>query len=135
MPCGAELTPGEAKRTMEGIPKRVRRQLRELAGIAYERELSQELEKLAQGFEQWRQGKIDAFELNDLIHKHHNGASRDLWKHYHHSWLHIQVAYAVRAGILREEEVPEEAWLYIEGALAFYQENAEESPEPDSREG
>ena len=119
---------------MESIPKRVRRQLRELAGMAYERELSQELEKLAQGFEQWRQGTIDAFELNDLIHKHHNGASRELWKHYHYAWLHMQVAYAIFAGILREEEIAEEVWPYIEGALAFYERDSEQTPEPASGE-
>ncbi len=119
---------------MEELPKRVRRQLKELADMAYERELSQELDKLAQGFEQWRQGNLDAFELNDLIHKHHNGPSRELWKQYHYSLPHMQVAYAVSAGILREEEIPEEVWPYIEGMLAFYEHNSEETSETSSGE-
>jgi hypothetical protein len=56
-----------------------RRKLRELAGVAYTRELSAELAKLEGDFGQWRSGEIDPFELSDRIHRFHDGISRDLW--------------------------------------------------------
>lgn len=41
--------------------KRLKKRMRELMGIAYERELRQELEKLATQFQLWQQDKIDTF--------------------------------------------------------------------------
>ncbi len=58
--------------------KSERKELRRLAGLAYERELAKALEALEESFGQWRKKKISAFELSDCIHKFHNGTARNL---------------------------------------------------------
>jgi hypothetical protein len=64
----------EKESAME-YPKRIKRELRELAGQAHENELERELEKLARHFDEWREGKINAASLTELIHRYHSAAS------------------------------------------------------------
>jgi len=45
-----------------------RRRLRELAELAYERELSRELSDLEAEFGRWRSGETNAFDLSEAIH-------------------------------------------------------------------
>jgi hypothetical protein len=45
-----------------------KRKLRQLAGVAYERELGAELSKLEAEFARWRRGEIDPCELSDRAH-------------------------------------------------------------------
>jgi hypothetical protein len=93
---------------MHGYTKAQKKKLHELAGIANERELDQEMEKLSQHFETWRSGKIDCFELSDLIHKFHQGASREIWKTYVYGDPDTAVSRALAFGFLKKEEVSEE---------------------------
>jgi hypothetical protein len=58
------------------------RKLRELAGVAYSRELGTELSNVEKEFGRWRSGEIDPFELSDRIHRFHDGVSRDLYIAY-----------------------------------------------------
>jgi hypothetical protein len=74
------------------LGKSERARLRELASIAYERELARELAKLEDGFRRWRAGEINAFGLSDAIHLFHQGPSRDLFSKYAPSNLEIVVA-------------------------------------------
>ena len=46
-----------------------RKELRRLAGLAYERELAKALGSLEESFRQWKKNKITAFELSDLIRR------------------------------------------------------------------
>lgn len=62
--------------------KSVRKRLKQLALEAYEKELSLELKKLAKLFLLWDEGKIDAWSLEEAIHKFHNGPSRKLYGRY-----------------------------------------------------
>jgi len=86
--------------------KAVRRKLRELAGLAYTRELGAELAKLEAEFSRWRSGEIDPFELSDRIHRFHDGRSRELYIAYDVRNAHTSVARAVAHGILERAEVP-----------------------------
>ena len=85
--------------------KTERREIRRLAGLAHERELSSAVADLQSTFEQWRNGKIDVFALNDQIHKYHDGISRELYKKYAMGETHWSVASAIARGVLRESEV------------------------------
>ncbi len=100
--------------------KAAKRQLRELAALAYERELSRELALLERAFQDWRQGRISPFELSDLIHRFHNGPSRELYSFYHLGDNHLAVANALGAGVLDESEVPEAVRLELGPALAAF---------------
>ena len=86
--------------------KRTRKIARELCGLAYERELSTALQELEAKFQEWHEEKIDAFDLNDAIHKHHNGISRHLWNKYADKPEFILPIQIVN-GVIKEEEVPE----------------------------
>ncbi|MFH1581576.1 MAG: hypothetical protein ABIC39_05825 [Pseudomonadota bacterium] len=46
--------------------KPIRKKLRELAGLAHERELSRAIGTLGSHFTQWRRQEIDSFELNGM---------------------------------------------------------------------
>ena len=87
--------------------KPTRKKLRELAGLAHERELSRALETLDSHFTRWRQQEIDCFELNDRIHSFHQKTSRELWKTYSSMEDDFLVCRAVKLGFLSREEVPE----------------------------
>jgi hypothetical protein len=98
-----------------------RRQLRELAGLAWDRERGAELAELEAAFRQWRAGELSPHELSDRIHRFHNGAARELYVLYtsriHPSQL---VARAVAADILAESEVPAELLPALASAIEFY---------------
>jgi hypothetical protein len=111
------------------LPKSQRRALRELAGLAHDRELSAELTKLEAAFARWRAGEIDPHELNDIIHTFHQGPSRKLFSHYTDSDPIVPVAAAVLHGILAEAEVPEQLLSLLTSHIAFFREHAR--PEAD----
>jgi hypothetical protein len=82
-----------------------RRRLRELCGLSYERDLSAELARLEADFQRWRANEIDAFELSDLIHRFHQGPSRELFRVYSQPHLPLAVASAIHRGVLAGAEV------------------------------
>ena len=104
--------------------KRVGKELREISAKAYQIQLDEELAKLAQDFDDWRNHKIDGFELKDKIHKFHQGPARDLWKFYNYSKPDMLVAYAIVAGHIPESEVSDGAMQALENAIEFYRSDA-----------
>lgn len=88
-----------------GFTKSERKELRKLAGSAYERELAKALETLEESFRQWRKKKISAFELSDRVHKFHNGVARNLWSFYEAGHTEIIVRHAIAKGIILKTEV------------------------------
>jgi hypothetical protein len=85
--------------------KAQRRQIRHLAGLAYERELGAAAGELEREFERWRRGEIDVFALSEHIHKFHNGAARDLYKRYAMGREEWSLAWAIACGVVKEPEV------------------------------
>ena len=90
--------------------------MRDLVGLAHERELGAALSDLESKFKAWRAGQINCFELNYEIHKHHNGISRDLWSKYgvHPEML---LPMLVANGVIKASEVPEELMEAIRDAV------------------
>jgi hypothetical protein len=106
---------------MQDLPKPIKRALRQIMDVAYERDLHRELEKLDQSFAAWRDGTINSFELNEIIHKHHNGPSRELWSRYSYSRDDdMIVASALVEGLIKEEEVPPEVLAALSQQIGFY---------------
>jgi hypothetical protein len=56
-------------------------------------------------FQRWGEGKISAFDLNDLVHEFHNGVSRELYKRYVVGSLELGVIYALRQSVVTPDEV------------------------------
>lgn len=87
--------------------------MRELLAKAHDKELSQALSELESHFKSWRSGEITSFRLNELIHEHHDGVSRDLWKKYgfHPEML---LPSLVVDGVISLTEIPEELLAEIQ---------------------
>ena len=105
---------------MQEIPKRIKRMIREWSGVAHERDLRDALKELRAQFDRWERGEIDSFELNEIVHKHHDGASREIWKRYATSHLSPAVASAIAAGVLRTDELPSELVQHLTGLIELY---------------
>jgi|ERR1044071_6521374 hypothetical protein len=102
------------------IEKSTKRELRRLAGIAYERELSKYLEELAQKFILWKAKKIDGFELADLVHKFHQGPAQHLFSMYSGVAKESLVARAIAFEFLKESEVSSELIQSLTAKIEFY---------------
>src|SRR5262245_63303415 len=105
---------------MQEAPKRIKRLVREWAGVAHDRDLRHALSELRAQFDRWSRGEIDSFELNDLVHRFHQDTSREIWKRYATSYLEPSVASAVAAGVLRKEELPDELVQHLLALIEFY---------------
>jgi hypothetical protein len=79
--------------------------------LAYTRELSEALGQLETDFSRWRAGESDAFELDEQIHKHHQGPSRKIWKLYASAsdW-ELALPGALYRGALSIEDFPNDLW-------------------------
>lgn len=100
---------------MEKLSKKQQAHLRVLAGRAYENELSKCLMVLDEQFGKWKSGKINVWQLSDLIHQFHDGDSRELYKYYVYGKDHpLQVAYAIRNGYLSMEDVEESCRGFVQ---------------------
>ena len=108
---------------MSDVPKRIKRLVREWAGIAHDRDLRKALSELCAQFDRWDRAEINAFELNDLVHRFHQNTSREIWKRYATTRLEPAVASAVAAGVLRKEELPAELVQHITSLIAFYEQD------------
>ncbi len=86
--------------------KRTRRELRDLVAEGYERRLGLALGELETHFVRWREGRLRASELNERVHEHHQGPSREIWKYYQGRPDPSVVARDVLDGIFTLEEVP-----------------------------
>jgi hypothetical protein len=94
-----------------------RRRIRELAGIAYDRELARELSLLEEDFARWRTGKISVHDLDHRIHEYHSGPHRELYVHYSGSRTDLIVAVAIVRGIISESEAGPEAFETLRGPI------------------
>lgn len=109
---------------MKDIPKPIKKALREYTGKAYEAELRKELEALSAKFDEWKAGKLDNFDLTEVIHKFHNGPARELYTKYNYSPpLEMLVAQAIVTGLLKKEDIRPEVLEYLSNAIAFYEED------------
>jgi hypothetical protein len=106
---------------MQEVPKRIKRLVRDWAGIAHDRELRKALNELRVQFDRWERDEITAFELNDHVHRFHEDTSREIWTRYATTHLEPTVALAVAAGVLRKEELPAELVQHIAGLIEFYE--------------
>lgn len=104
------------------LTKSIKRQIRELASLLYERELNAELAKLDAHFEQWRQGSRSPFDLAADIHEFHQKPARELYGKYGSDDLFpIYVAKAIADGSLSEAEVALEVKEALAEQIAFYE--------------
>ncbi len=112
--------------------KRINRLLRELAGRAHAEALGRELLELHEDFHAWQKGNLSAFDLNENIHRFHDGPSRRLYIHYTSGLYELVVARAVIQGLLSESSLPEEVRIHLAPAIAREREALRQAREPES---
>ena len=94
--------------TERPLTREQKRQARDLAGAAWEAELSQALDELNVLFADWRKGRIDVFQLSAAIHEFHDGPSRELLKRYRGLPPEDLAARAIAQDLIRPGDVPAE---------------------------
>ena len=105
---------------MDEYSKSIRRVLRELRDIAHEREISQHIEKLWEKFQEWKSGKIQVWDLTEVIHEFDYRTARQLYLYYNGNKPDITVCDAINAGLLKEDEVPSKVLDVIKWKLEKY---------------
>jgi hypothetical protein len=106
---------------MDKVSKRIKRALRDLAGIAYEVELGRALTALREHFTRWERGDITAFDVDEAIHRYHQGPARELYKLYGGGMLDMVVAHAIVAGVLDRSKTDPEVLTHLSRAISFYE--------------
>ena len=109
---------------MEPITRRERKSLRELAHLAYDRELGRELARVEAAFAEWHAGRLDPHGVSAAIHAFHDGVARDLWVLYNRIHPSSTVPRAVATGLLTEDEIPPALLAKLQNAVEFYREQA-----------
>jgi hypothetical protein len=101
---------------MVELSKKTRKEFRKLLGKAYSKELDQHLFDLSIKFDDWKNKKIDCWDLNDHIHKFHDGISRDLFNTYNASGMDdiFMISRALANDLIQKEEIPDEAIEIVE---------------------
>jgi hypothetical protein len=105
---------------MDQTPKHVKRAIREMAGRAYEIELSRELAALEDEFSRWHRGDITAFDVSEAIHRFHQGPARELYLTYTQPHPKGAVASAIYMGILDRTQIAPDVLEELAGALSMY---------------
>lgn len=111
------LSFGGLPMTTDSFSKSQRKELRRLAGLAHERELSAATAELQSQFERWRRGEIDVFALNEKIHEFHDGVSRQLYQQYVLGEISWNVASALAHEVLQESEVDPAIVALLRGSM------------------
>ena len=99
------------------LTKSQKKHLRELAGRGYEAALSNELDRLQAKFSRWKRGEIDVWDLNDEIHRHHDGPSRELYKLFSSRMYSWQVCWSINHRHLSMADVRPDCRALIERLL------------------
>ena len=109
---------------MRTTPRHLKALLRQAAAIAHDRELSAALRDLRAEFDCWGRGDITADELNDRIHRCHDGMSREIWRRYARNHIEPVVAIAVAMAVLSRNELPKALLDHLAGLIESYEQDS-----------
>jgi len=105
---------------MPELSKQQKKQLRQIASLAHERELGKVLARLGSEFDRWEQGKLSARALHDRIHELDRGALKQIWARYQSLPAETVVAQGIAEGFLQESEVPAEILDHLRKQIQFF---------------
>ena len=116
------------------MSKSFRKIAKKLLQQAYEREQAKALESLGRGFDQWKSGEIDCWELTERIHQFHNGTSRELYKLYEMGDTKMTLARAIALDVIDEEEIPASLRESMRQTIEYFRDTlAEDAQRPDEQ--
>ena len=85
--------------------KSERRRVRELAALAWDRQLRSELAKIGDAINAMTEQLSSPHDVNDLIHDFHNGISRELFDRFNGNKLWFPVCHAHQDGVLTDDDI------------------------------
>ena len=101
------------------LNKSERRTVRELAGLSWERQLRDELLVIGVAIGEMQAEKTSPHDVNDLIHRFHNGASRELFNRYSGNTPWLAVCRAHFDGILNDNDIESASEKIRDGIRKF----------------
>jgi hypothetical protein len=119
------------------MPRSLRKITKQLVRQAYAREQGKALESLDREFDRWKSGDIDCWELTELIHRFHNGESRELYTLYEAGDIKMVLARAIALDIISAEDVPATLLESMQPTIEFFRGELakdEQHPEPSSHQ-
>lgn len=105
---------------MERHSPEIKKQLRELALLAIEKELGLQLQELSEHVESWKANMLSNRELRHIVHSYVDGPSRELFRRHREVPDDIFVADAVARKVLTSDDIPQELRPYIQNGAQFY---------------
>ena len=105
---------------MNQLSKKLEDEFRELMRLVYEREIETYMNELHEKFAEWKAGKISAGELSVLIHQYDRGPSSEMFSRYNRVDPQISVARGLFKGLLKREEISDEAYEFIKDLVEYY---------------
>ena len=82
-----------------------RRRVRELAALAWDRQLRSELAKIGDAITNMIEQQSSPHEVNDLIRDFHDGISRELFNRFSGNKPWFQVCHAHKDGVLTDDDI------------------------------
>jgi len=89
------------------MKKSDRKKIRQLADLAWERELRSAIVEIGNAIVEMDRGTVSPFDVDEQIHEYHNGTARDLYRLYSGSGPWMGVCQAYHKGILSDEDLVE----------------------------
>src|SRR5512146_2682255 len=83
------------------------KRMKELARLAYERDLSRGIDVLHAHMNEWKDGKLTVWDIEQSIHEYHDKISRSLYRSYAMTDPFWAVAFGVAQGVLSLNDIPE----------------------------
>lgn len=90
------------------VARKTSKKIRELALLAYERDLSRSIDVLHREMEKWKKGQMTVWDIEQSIHVFHNKTARDLYRRYAQSDSILAVSCGIAHGDIAINDVPEE---------------------------
>lgn len=87
--------------------RKIDKRMKELAQLAYERDLSRCIDVLHAQMNEWKDGKMTVWDIEQSIHEYHNKIARSLYRSYAMTDTLLAVACGVAQGVLSLDDIPE----------------------------
>ena len=99
--------------------KSEKRRIRELAALAWERELRSELTSIGDAINRMTDDQMSPHDVNNLIHKFHDGISRELFNRFSSNKPWLAVCRAHYDGVLTDADIAGDSDKIRNGIIEF----------------
>jgi hypothetical protein len=87
--------------------RKIDKRMKELALLAYERDLSRCIDVIHAQMNEWKVGKMTVWDIEQSVHEFHNKIARSLYRSYVMTDTILAVAFGVAQGVISLDDIPE----------------------------